>query len=383
MVKDRVFRQDQEEVGTHLTLLEERHLETYRDLQRLREALCHRYTALLKQKVHTQRLTLKQREDTKRGEQGDSEEEFKQRQRKKVFSRLQHNDSYLQSVPKTCYYQIFDLQKQLVELGRLKTHRDIQDFHCSLDYSSRPSQLQRSLKTVREKMMRSKCAAEPESVPPTAGDEDDVCYSRSMEIGSDSGERQEKDAVEQMFPKIKVPTFTSLQPSVMKNFQSKMPDLTIPAVPEKSRKAEVYFGCLRQMHQTCLSNMLFSQRLLDTHTDSLCWRQQQGAQALILPALDSKPGKNSQTQQPAVSSQKQRAPRVCRAPPPQQRSRTSSARSKKHRNQQCCGPPVEDISVVCRHTPDPLSMEDVCKQKHTQVIDCGMKLWRNYTETTE
>lgn len=40
-------------------------------------------------------------------------------------------------------------------------------------------------------------------------------------------------------------------------------------------------------------------------------------------------------------------------------------------SQQCCGPPVEDISVVCRHTPDPLSMEDVCKQKHTQVNVCS------------
>lgn len=63
-------------------------------------------------------------------------------------------------VSPSSFCEIFDLQKQLVELGRLKTHRDIQDFHCSLDYSRRPSQLQRSLKTVREKSYVSFCCLE-------------------------------------------------------------------------------------------------------------------------------------------------------------------------------------------------------------------------------
>lgn len=40
----------------------------------------------------------------------------------------------------------------------------------------------------------------------------------------------------------------------------------IPEIPEKSRKAEVYLRLLRQMHQLCLSNMAFTQRLVSQQT---------------------------------------------------------------------------------------------------------------------
>ncbi|XP_018515622.1 uncharacterized protein si:ch211-130h14.4 [Lates calcarifer] len=392
MMQDSSPDPDQEAKARHQAQLEQRHLETYRNMHHLRDALYRRYAALLKDKVHSQRLLLQQREETVRAK---SENKTKQKQKKLSFSKLQHNDSYLKSIPKTSYYLIFDLQKQLSECGHLKTHHDLEDFYRCIKYNGHPSQLQRSLQDVTKKMLESRSAADLTSQyekkhPCTAeerGHEDDVCCSRLLEQGSGSGESltkqilsgsQEKDAIEQMFPKMKVPTFATLQPNIMRNFQSKMPDLIIPEIPEKSRKAEIYLKQLRRMHDLCLTNMTFSQRLLDRETDLLCWQEEQGVQDLVLPSINSKQGEMSQSNQPPLSSRKQpTSVQNDQTSCPQQLSQVISA------SHQCFETLVLDTAVCCCRTPDPLSIEDVCQQKHIQIIDRGCKLWRNYTENTD
>ncbi|KAF3708360.1 hypothetical protein EXN66_Car001534 [Channa argus] len=52
---------DQEAKARRQAQLEQRHLETYRNMHRLRDALYRRYAALLKNKVQSQRLLLQQR----------------------------------------------------------------------------------------------------------------------------------------------------------------------------------------------------------------------------------------------------------------------------------------------------------------------------------
>ncbi|XP_034464838.1 uncharacterized protein si:ch211-130h14.4 [Hippoglossus hippoglossus] len=222
-------------------------------MHRLRDALSCRYAALLKDKVHSQRVLLQQRDEKLRAK---SEHESKQKQKKLAVSKLQHNDSYLRSLPKTSYYQIFDLQKQLVERGRLRTHHELVAFYTCIKYNSPPSQLQRSLQDVRKKMLESRSAADLTSQsktsekkhPCTAEDreeEDDVCCPRLLEQWSGPGESstelifggsQEKDAIEPVFPKMKAPTFATLQPNIMRNFRSKMPDLVLPGINPKQGK---------------------------------------------------------------------------------------------------------------------------------------------------
>ncbi|KAE8280487.1 hypothetical protein D5F01_LYC21049 [Larimichthys crocea] len=119
---------DQEARARHQAQLEQRHLEAYRNMHRLRDSLYHRYAALLRDKVHSQRLELQQRYEASRAK---SESETKQKQRKLAFSKLQHNDSYLKSIPKTSYYL-----KQLAERGHLKTHHDLEDFYRLLEQGS-------------------------------------------------------------------------------------------------------------------------------------------------------------------------------------------------------------------------------------------------------
>ncbi|XP_069395184.1 uncharacterized protein [Paralichthys olivaceus] len=307
-------------------------------MHHLRDALYRRYASLLKDKVHSQRELLQQRERKLREK---SENETKQKQKKLTFSKLQHNDSYLRSLPKTSYYQIFDLQTQLVERGSLRTHHELEAFYTCIKYNSHPSQLQRSLQDVRKKMLESRSAADltsqsktSEKHPSTAEDreaEDDVCCPRLLEQWSGPGEgstelisgsSQEKDAIEPVFPKMKAPTFATLQPNIMRNFQSKMPDLTIPEIPEQSRRAEIYLRRLRQMHHLCLTNMAFSQRLLDRERDSLCWQEEQDVQDLVLPGINPKQGKASQTNQPPLSSLNQ--PKSVQKPPQLNRLTSSS-----------------------------------------------------------
>ncbi|XP_058507884.1 uncharacterized protein si:ch211-130h14.4 [Solea solea] len=203
---------EQEAKVWHQTLLDQRHLETYRNMHHLRDALHHRCAALLKDKVLSQRLVLQQRDETTRAKY-EAKNETKQKQKKRAFSKLQHNDSYLQSLPKTSYYQIFDLQKQLVQRGHLKTSRELEDFYRCIDYNSPPSQMQRNLQDVRKKMLGSRSSAvdltsqqktehDPCSPEDGGDEEDDICCSRLLEHRSGSGESKEKKAIEQMFPKV-------------------------------------------------------------------------------------------------------------------------------------------------------------------------------------
>ncbi|XP_049456304.1 uncharacterized protein si:ch211-130h14.4 [Epinephelus fuscoguttatus] len=383
---------DQEAKARRQAQLDQRHLEAYGNMHRLRDALYRRYAALLRDKVHSQRLLLQQRDETVRVK---SENYTKQKQRKLAFVKLQHNDSYLESLPKTSYYL-----RQLAEHGHLKTHYDLEDFYGHITYNCPPSQLQKSLEDVRKRMLESRPAIDlmtqyktSEKHPCTVEDRGHKGHGRwrlptlLLEQGSGSGEssvelifsgNQEKDEIEGMFPKMKAPTFATLQPNFMRSFQSKMPDLIIPEVPEKSRKAEIYLRRLRHMYALCLTNMAVSQRLLDRETDSLCWQEEGGNQDLMLPSIESKQGKTGKTNQLPPCSLKQ--PKVIqndRLSSPRHLSRTTSA------SHQCSETPVWDTAVCCRKTPDPLSIEDVCQQKHVEVIDCGFKLWRNYTVNTD
>ncbi|XP_039640683.1 uncharacterized protein si:ch211-130h14.4 isoform X3 [Perca fluviatilis] len=383
---DSVPDPDQEAKAWRQAQLEQRHLEAYRNLHRLRDALGLRYAALLKDKVHSQRLLLQQRDETARAK---SENETKRKQKKLAFSKLQHNDSYLKSLPKTSYYMIFDLQKQLAERGHLKTHHDLENFYRCITYNRHPSQLHKSVEDVRKKMLESRPAADlmtqiSEKHPCTAKEREHEEHSRwrlptlLLEQGSGSAElifggSQEKDEIEQMFPKMKAPTFATLQPNFMKNFQSKMPDLISPEIPEKSRKAEIYLRRLRQMHDLCLTNMASSQRLLDRETDSLCWQEERGNQDLMLPGIDSKQGKTSQTNQPPLCSPKQ--PRSVRNDQPSRPQQSGRMTSASHRDLETL---VWD-AAMCRHNRPWLQAMEKLYREHRS-LKLSPSVYREYVQ---
>ncbi|XP_055358315.1 uncharacterized protein si:ch211-130h14.4 isoform X2 [Betta splendens] len=407
-VRDAGADAEEEARARRQTQLEQRHLEAYRNLHRLRDALYRRYAALLKDKVQSQRLRLQQRHEAAvRKTEGDA----KQKPKKLSFSKLQHNDSYLKSLPQTRYHLVLDLQTQLAEQGHLKTHHDLEEFYRCIKYNDHPSELQRSLQDVRTSMLGTKT---PEKAPCTGeerGHTGDVSQSRLLEQRTGSGEqpaangRQQINEFEQIFPKVKAPTFATLRPNFMENFRSRMPDLVPPELPERSRRAEVYVGRLRQMHHLSLINMGFSQRLLEQDSDAPPCREDGGgargpvsntrqpqhdttvrrsAEACcegfftpwqqVLPHIDSKQKQGGGIVHSRVSPPKQpRSVRSHRGSRPDQPNGGTSS-SQRHFEAVALAP----AACGCK-TPDPLCMEDVCQQKHAVVIDCGVKLWRNYT----
>ncbi|CAK6951693.1 hypothetical protein PFLUV_G00224670 [Scomber scombrus] len=113
------------------------------------------------------------------------------------------------------------------------------------------------------------------------------------------------------------------------------------------------------------------------HDDSYLESLPKTSYYLMLPGIDLKHGKKSQTDQPALSSVKQ--PSVQRGRPTSHQ-KLSEMISASH---QCFETLVRDTAMCCHKTPDPLSIEDVCQQKHVKIIDRGLKQWKNYTENTD
>ncbi|XP_056291726.1 uncharacterized protein si:ch211-130h14.4 isoform X3 [Pseudoliparis swirei] len=281
---------DQEAKARGQAQLDQRHLEAYRNMHRLRDALCRRYAALLTGKVRSQRARLQRSDEAATAK---AQKETKQKQKKLAFTKLQHNDSYLKALPKTSYYLIFDLQKQLAERGHLRSHHDLEDFYRCIRYNCPPSQLHNSLEDVRIRMLESRPAADlmtqhktSEKHPCTAEDRREEVLSRwrqptqLLQQGSGPeeifGGSQMKDENEQMFPKI------------------------IPETLETSGKAEIYLRRLRRMHDLCLTNMAFSKRLLDKETDSLSWQEERGNRDLP-PRQQVTPNKVTRRQYSFVS----------------------------------------------------------------------------------
>ncbi|XP_034065535.1 uncharacterized protein si:ch211-130h14.4 isoform X2 [Gymnodraco acuticeps] len=307
---------DQEAKARHQAQLEQRHLEAYRNMHRLRKAPCRRYAALLSDKVSSQRALLQQREEAARGK---SESEAQQKQKKLSFSKLLHDDSYLKPLPKTSYYL-----RQLSKHGHLKTHHDLEDFYRGIKYNRHPVQLYKSLEDVKKRMLESRPAAglmtdkKSEKYPHTAEDRGHEGHSRR-----------------------RIPTLSHI-PAVCK-----LTRLQILEHESGSGEgfAELIFGGSQEKEQT---EQMFPK---------------------TLPSVDSKQGKTSQTNQAPLCSPKQqssvRKDRPSCSPPLR---RVTSARHP------CLETLVWDIATCCRKTPDPLSIEDVCQQEHIEIIDCGFKL---------
>ncbi|KAK0138955.1 hypothetical protein N1851_024499 [Merluccius polli] len=137
---------------------------------------------------------------------------------------------------------------------------------------------------------------------------------------------------EQMFPKMKVPKFVTLQPGFGKNLKSKVVEVRFPEIPKKSRKAALHQRHLRHMYDATLTNMAVSKRHDVCLPDAPLKKRQKAAglpvsQAYTFSHLYLRPA--ATTINSALSERKAKV-----------------RRSK---------------------TRDPLSLEDVCQQTDVQV----------------
>ncbi|XP_055721761.1 uncharacterized protein si:ch211-130h14.4 isoform X1 [Salvelinus fontinalis] len=494
-------------------LLDQRHLEAYRNMHRLRDILYRRYSAMLRDKIHTQRQEIQRRAEAAGAV---TEDKHIPKLRKLTCSTLSHDNTYLRSLPQTSYYLILGLQNQLSRHGCLKTLQDQEDFCFTVNHHNRgPVQLQRTLQEIRKRMIGSRSTPDVMSagwgwsqqemlvklprihvttaerrhldriVPsetgrrlmpgerlPERGSRERLPQrgsgeklpergsgerlpergsgerlpergsgeklpergsgERLPERGSGerlpergSGERlpergsgeklpergsgeklpergsgensaaclfsqqQEQDYTEQMFPKVKVPKFATLQPSFLKNLKTVMPAVGVEEIPEKSKRAEMTVRMLRHMHSQSLTNMAVSQRLLqdiNRHSLGCCWDHKRSFHDLtqyVFPSVHS----NEEKKKRCAGN----LPPFLPLPPPPPLSYQEWDRINPDDSEvpslglEGLGlrtTPSAGNTEICSKTPEPLSIEDVCQRNPSGVIDCGYKLWRNYDEET-
>ncbi|XP_034147932.1 uncharacterized protein si:ch211-130h14.4 isoform X2 [Esox lucius] len=302
---------DQEAIIKRQALLDKRHLVVYRCMYRLRDGLYHRYSALLREKVHAQRLEMQRLAEA----QALTQDKHTQKQRKLTRSTLFHDNSFLRSLPKSSYYLIQDVQNLLSQHGCLRSIQDHEQLWRAVhDHKLRPAQLYRRVQEIRRTVigchsapdMRQMKMLGPHTEEKGPLDEIDLpeihlgerlseihLGERHPEIHLEEslpeihlGERHpeihlgemcaayhlcgkqqpEQDDIEQRILKVKVPRFAALQTSFLKNLKTDTSPVVVEAIPEKSKKSEMAIRKLRHMHTLSLTNMAVSQRLL-THRD--------------------------------------------------------------------------------------------------------------------
>ncbi|KAG7462720.1 hypothetical protein MATL_G00187690 [Megalops atlanticus] len=382
--------------------LDQRHLEVYRNMHLLRDVMYHRYAVLLKEKIHRQRKEIKRHEQAslKPPENAREQRQGRVLGQKLPYCNLSHNDSHLKSLPKTSYYLIVDLQDELARRGCLKTWRDQEEFWSLVGQNRGTARLESRLKEICERMISSRPAPDQRSVErrqkeksrtapivqitvDEGSHQEQTVLSEEEAGDSDAAlhpqgkHPQEQDEMEQMFPKLQVPKFVTLQPGFLDQFKpSVLPELRICDPPQKRRRAGSNLKKLHLMHSLSLTNMATSQRMLDRNGHFKHWEEEDRVHCLlqyVFPADDSKARKscNKKCSLPHLSLSPRRSAREMPAPSP------------KHGTPPPTG--IQWSKVIPEHTemtrnkiPEPLTLEEVCQQHPVKVIDHHCKTWTNY-----
>ncbi|XP_074844782.1 uncharacterized protein LOC142010364 [Carettochelys insculpta] len=147
---------EDKEAAMKWALLEQRHLENYNNLYRLRNALYVRYRDLLNKKVQKQRIQVRK-----------SDLHFKknleQQGGKKCipghqvpYCKLSRDAKCLKSIPQSSNYLIIGLQNELTRHGILKNQQDYEDFWTLILEDAHGSQLKEKLQDIKSKMFAAK-----------------------------------------------------------------------------------------------------------------------------------------------------------------------------------------------------------------------------------
>ncbi|XP_048363839.1 uncharacterized protein LOC125439029 isoform X2 [Sphaerodactylus townsendi] len=132
-------------------LEEQHHLETFKNLYRLRHGLCEHYRTLLNEKVQKQRIQIKM--SNFRVQQRIKHKEKKYIPSHKVpFCKLSHDTKYLETIPQSSSYLIIGLQNELAKLGMLRNQEDYENFWNFAQKGVLESKLKEMLPEIKAKM---------------------------------------------------------------------------------------------------------------------------------------------------------------------------------------------------------------------------------------
>ncbi|XP_042713180.2 uncharacterized protein LOC101945432 isoform X10 [Chrysemys picta bellii] len=150
------FSDEDKEDAMKRALLEQRHLENYKNLYRLRNAMYVRYRDLLNKKVQKQRIQIQMSDLSFR-------QNLEQQGRKKCipghqvpYCKLSHDAKYLKSIPQSSNYLVIGLQNELTRRGILKNQQDYEVFWTLILEGTHGSRLKEKLQDIKFKMVAAK-----------------------------------------------------------------------------------------------------------------------------------------------------------------------------------------------------------------------------------
>ncbi|XP_065107324.1 uncharacterized protein [Paramisgurnus dabryanus] len=277
-------------------LLDQRHLETYYRIHRLKDVLSHQYATLLEEKVQKQRQEMKSHHTNDSKTTQRHKEQTKKRKNTQRLTRsiLTHDDTYISALPKTRCYMVVELQSQLTRLGCLQFRRDQEVFRVWLEQHRSIYHLEKQLQAMElnrtsrpdvtlEDLLKHKTKTLPKL---QISHEDATAHQENMPVslkGTGGGaiacqlhgkQRQGQDETELMFPEVftrefKVPKFSVLRSTFLNAMSTNMPYVRSDEPPIKSRSTDIIRHKLRFMHNLSRSHIADTKRIMAKNRLSL------------------------------------------------------------------------------------------------------------------
>ncbi|KAM9154270.1 uncharacterized protein ACDP82_003300 [Pangshura tecta] len=306
------FSDEDKEDAMKQALLEQHHLENYKNLYRLRNAMYVRYRDLLNKKVQKQRIQI-QMSDL------NFKQNLEQQGRKKCipghqvpYCKLSHDAKYLKSIPQSSNYLIIGLQNELTRHGILKNKQDSDDFWTLILEDTHGSRLKEKLQDIKLKMVAAKSFPSHPVVRTSAAQSVNVLLSnRCGQLKTSSASlpgsvscqppahhpskhTKAKEETEQ-FPKLLCSWLSELQKRPEE--QSRTQEVSKPC--KRTRKHfhhERHLIYLHHMYHLALLNMTSSKRLLEKNGQFAVAEKEHSVHDLmeyLFPSHNKQPGNSS------------------------------------------------------------------------------------------
>ncbi|XP_065446490.1 uncharacterized protein LOC101945432 isoform X5 [Chrysemys picta bellii] len=274
------FSDEDKEDAMKRALLEQRHLENYKNLYRLRNAMYVRYRDLLNKKVQKQRIQIQMSDLSFR-------QNLEQQGRKKCipghqvpYCKLSHDAKYLKSIPQSSNYLVIGLQNELTRRGILKNQQDYEVFWTLILEGTHGSRLKEKLQDIKFKMVAAKSFPSHPVVRTGAAQSANVLLNnRCGQLKTSSASlpgsvscqppahhpsklTKAQEETEQIFPKLLLSWLSELQKRPEE--QSRTQEVSQPC--KRTRKHfhhERHLIYLHHMYHLALLNMTSSKRLLE------------------------------------------------------------------------------------------------------------------------
>ncbi|XP_069463815.1 uncharacterized protein [Ambystoma mexicanum] len=396
------FLEDGEgEKDSRKSLMDERHLETYWDMHRLRNAMYVQYMELLNKKVEKQRIRIQMCEQHFKAPLEQPGDTKGTTERQLPFIKLSHDLEYMESVPKSSNYLIIGLQNELARRGALKSRGDFEAFHQLIQAGGpATADLKETLQGVKLKVTackssRSFCCgvdgkqqqASDQSTRKAKGQLRNSPFpgaSLSQPLPQPLGKHGERhEETRKTFPKL---LFSQLPRSQLKPQQKNMArEDADPLRPDgRNLRHEMYLRQLRQMYHVSLSNVASSRRLLEKNSLFADFEDENSVHNLVSYLF---PQKNKEPESKHHEERRSRQKRHnCQA------SKGDISEGTKENSEQTLsedGKPVdtsrkstEDRICVCSPSKDivsiPLSIEEIALKNPTMEAKKASSNWTNY-----